>query len=198
MVDFGSEKNNELDLKLKKLKEESESHKEELEMILQRKKQELDDLELQVKEKAEEAKEKEKKVTEEIFSIDEEEALEERINDVKRIIEESESEISDLYSNNQNLERGLQNIDSNLDYLNNAPYISEDRRKETQRDLYNQVREVRNTLRERNVDESYFLNEMRRKTEEANKRQGEDSFGYMKKIRNMLGDFQDYIKGDRK
>ena len=106
-----------------------------------------------------------------------------------------QDEIDNLY--NANLNESVQGVNLDLDYLMNASYISEDRKLETQRDLYQQMKSIAQDMRKGDLSESYEFNKAREKLEEMQKRDGQDNFGYLKRIRNMLGDLDDYISGNR-
>lgn len=178
--------------KLLRIKEKEEQIRKELDEELNKRKKELEALQKEAEEEIKEIKDLEKRTQREIEIEKDVEDLEERIKDIKTVIEKTQGDEASYYNSSPRFE----GINKNMDYLLNAEYISQDKRLEAERELYKEFRDMRKNLGEM-AQESYAFNDMMQKFEQLNSREGQDNFGYMKRIRNMLGSLDEYVSGGK-
>ncbi len=194
--------------RVKKLREIEAQKKRELSDELVKKKKELEELEKKTKEELSSAESLEQETLEEISREEEREALEERVKKFR----ESKEFVSET-GNNRKYEvpqegRGagqslyqserFAQAQQGIDYLLNAQGVSDERKIAKERDLYQSVRDLAAEARAGAIDESYAAAKLQEQVQHLRERTGEDAFGYVARIENVLNSIIDYRQEDER
>jgi len=193
--------------RVKKLREIEAQKKKELSEELVKKKKELDALEKKTKEELSSAEAMEGEALEEISREEEREALEERVKRFRQSKEfVSEPGTNRKYEIPQEGQGGGQSLyqserfaqaQQGIDYLLNAQNVSDERKVAKERDLYQSVRDLAAEARAGAIDESYAAAKLQEQVQHLRER-GEDSFGYVARIENVLNSIIDYRQEDER
>lgn len=185
--------------KLRELRRLEEERRKELEEELARKKRELDELEKRGKQELEETESLEADTLEEIAREREREIedLEQQIGDFRKRRDFVEEGIEEVLSGEQEPLYGAHHAEfhqaqQNLSYLLNATPSSEETRIESERGLYQAVRSIASGFNP--ADEGYAVQQLQEQVQKLKERGGEDAFGYVGRIENVLNSIIDYRK----
>lgn len=192
--------------RLKRLKMLEEEKRIALEEEIEKKRKELEDL----SEEAEKGLEGVEELEEEARKELEEEDLDSRVkafSKEKSFLPEGSLEVSEeggFYQSGpagfgqQQVYRAQDEALGGIDYLLHGRNIAVEQQATTQRNIYQSVRQMQEQLSNGNTsDEGYAFNKMQEQMQEL-KEKGDDQFGYIARIENVLNDIIDYKQQDEK
>ncbi|RME30957.1 hypothetical protein D6789_04145 [Candidatus Woesearchaeota archaeon] len=176
--------------RLRRLRAEEEKRRKELEEELARKRRELEELEKKKAREEEELEELEEETLEDIAEHERESIaeLERQIAAFKRKEAGEPSGGGSHEEDYTEFHALLQQAQQGVDYLLHAPGITEERRREVERDLYTTMNTIRDQAQEQHIDEAYAFNQLR---ENMMKLKEADDF-YVQRMQKALNDILQY------
>jgi hypothetical protein len=187
--------------RLKRLKALEEEKRQILEEELEKKRKEIEALASEAEKGLENAEEMEEEARREI----EEEDLDARVKEFsqsKSFIPEGKEEQETLYQSAPGGFGQQQSMQEEaiggIDYLLHGQNIAVEQKAATERNIYQNVRQMREQLNAGDSgEESYAFNQLQEQVLEL-KEKGNDDFGYIARIENVLNDIIDYKQQDEK